>query len=70
MTFHNFLVSAWVTQCCVHKILRIVRGAENPVGPNLPDCTLVLLLVIKHAQRISKSSCSRALALLVVLLLL
>ena len=28
-----------VTQCCIH-ISRIVRGAENPMGPELPDFSL------------------------------
>ena len=28
MTFHNFLVIAWVTQCCVHKTLRIIKKVK------------------------------------------
>ena len=37
MTFHKLLVIASAIQCYVHKILRTVRGGENPTGPKLPD---------------------------------
>ena len=40
MTFHKLLVIASAIQGNVHKILRTVRGAENPTGPKLPDFTL------------------------------
>ena len=40
MKFHKLLVIASAIQSYVHKILRTVRGAENPTGPKLPDFTL------------------------------
>ena len=39
--FHKLLVIASAIQCYVNKILRAVRGAENPTGPKLPDFSIV-----------------------------
>ena len=40
MKFHKLLVIASAIQSYVYKILRTVRGADNPTGPKLPDFTL------------------------------
>ena len=42
MTFHKLFVISSAIQCRVHKILRIVRGAENITGPKIPDFTLMV----------------------------
>ena len=46
MKFYNLLAIVWVIHCCVNKILRIVRGAEKPTGPKLPDFSLYVLFFL------------------------
>ena len=43
MTFHKLLVIALAIQCYVHKIIKTVKGVENPTGPKLPDFTLFIM---------------------------
>ena len=46
MSLHKLLVIASAIQCYVHKILKTIRGAENPTGPKLPDLTLCIVEIL------------------------
>ena len=48
MMFHILSVIAWATRFRVKKKKpRAVRGAENPMGPKLPDFILLFLNLLK-----------------------